>query len=337
MPKLFQQVEVDTVAARWANRIDGPSLSDAEHADFVRWLTDNPAHEREFLRYRSLIALAAQLRGDPRYPLKSWPVVAPRAPLRRSGAVWGFTAAALVLIVSGALILLAARAPLPQRLATAAGEIRKVRLGDGTTAYLDTATHLEWSEAPHERDVDLLSGRVLFDVIHDPAKPFVVRVANTQIRVVGTQFYVSRQTDRISLTVQSGTVEVSGPPEYPWKRVLHSNEHLIYQAAGVTQDVHTTAAVREAKWAEYRLDIENETLQEVVAQLSRYTTIPITLDPSLAQIRIVSTFDLHDIPAALAQLQTVARVRLARTPAGFAVQPMTQTPERLPPASEAPQ
>lgn len=228
-------------------------------------------------------------------------------------------AAAVLAIAMGVIV----RNGLPRwdTYATRVGEIRVVRLSDGSTATLDTATHLEWRNGARERDVNLVAGQALFDVTHDPGKPFIVHVGITQIRVTGTQFNVYRHDREVCVTVIRGTVEVTGPGSAAvpgWNRSVHEDEQFVYSGAAIVTDVHRTSAQRALKWSIHELDVEDETLGFVIHELSRYTGVAIMLqDPSLSQIRIAATFDLNDIPKALAQLQAVARLKLEQTPTGF--------------------
>jgi TolA-binding protein len=53
------------------------------------------------------------------------------------------------------------------------------------------------------------SGRVRYEVAHDPFRDFVVRALDVEVRVVGTLFVVEVAGDAVTVAVEQGTVEVT--------------------------------------------------------------------------------------------------------------------------------
>jgi ferric-dicitrate binding protein FerR (iron transport regulator) len=85
-------------------------------------------------------------------------------------------------------------------------------LGDGTRVWLNAATSFTYPVvfARDERVVDL-DGEAYFEVAPDAAHPFIVRAADTRVKVLGTSFNVSAYRDEASVytTTLTGKVEVS--------------------------------------------------------------------------------------------------------------------------------
>lgn len=83
---------------------------------------------------------------------------------------------------------------------------------DGSTARVLTATtRLEVRTATEERVEIVLEGGAAFSVVPNPARPFLVRVGQVSVRVLGTQFVVEEQGARVRVTVQEGSVQVAWP------------------------------------------------------------------------------------------------------------------------------
>jgi ferric-dicitrate binding protein FerR (iron transport regulator) len=75
-----------------------------------------------------------------------------------------------------------------------------------------------------------LEGEAYFEVVHDPAKPFVVEAGNTKTRVLGTSFNIKAYTrDRdVTVALTEGRVEVwrTGAGVYEEAEQLEPGEGL---------------------------------------------------------------------------------------------------------------
>src|SRR5215213_6355626 len=136
-------------------------------------------------------------------PLRPRPT-AEIAQLRSRWRGAGLRAAAAVLVVAGASMLWRAaqdesRAPADGQVAvapsrsyrTGVGEVDTLKLADGSTVVLGPSSHLALGGAfgKGERETTL-EGEAYFDVVHDDARPFVVRTAGATLRDIGTSFSV---------------------------------------------------------------------------------------------------------------------------------------------------
>ncbi|MEM9017795.1 MAG: FecR domain-containing protein, partial [Verrucomicrobiota bacterium] len=98
----------------------------------------------------------------------------------------------------------------PSRHVTGLGERRQVSLADGTEIYLDSSTTVLIRETEQIREVTIESGRAVYDVVHDPEKPFEVISEFGKIRVLGTVFETNVISPRHSslVSTDSGLLEV---------------------------------------------------------------------------------------------------------------------------------
>jgi len=110
------------------------------------------------------------------------------------------TAAALALVVGGSVAVWRFRGQdstsrstpaESHEIATARGERRSVRFGDGTEVTRGPASTLRWDSdyGRHDRSVEL-EGEAVFVVGHDSARPFAVRTDHLVARDLGTRFLV---------------------------------------------------------------------------------------------------------------------------------------------------
>ena len=89
-----------------------------------------------------------------------------------------------------------------------AGAVRTLALDDGTLTSLDVDSEVTVKMTAQARAVDLVKGRVFFDVAHDAQRPFSVAVGDSRIVALGTRFQVQRKNHLVIVTLEAGSVEV---------------------------------------------------------------------------------------------------------------------------------
>jgi ferric-dicitrate binding protein FerR (iron transport regulator) len=92
------------------------------------------------------------------------------------------------------------------------GRQYQVILPDGSHVWLNAASSIRYPTAftGKDRSVDI-TGEAYFEVARDPARPFRVKVAGTQVDVLGTHFNIMayEEENAISTTLLEGAVKVS--------------------------------------------------------------------------------------------------------------------------------
>ena len=305
-------------AAHWAARLNDSDLSDAERNELHSWLLADPRHASEFRAHRAIIGLAQEFPADIQARLNAY-VQSVEAPRRHWAWPAALAAAVLLALVTGGWFMLRTAVSSEQVYATHTGEIRTVTFEDGSVAYLNTRTQLKWLGDRHERRVMLGSGEALFDVAHDPTRPFRVVLGNSEIQVLGTRFNVYQKTNgEVVVTVIEGKVAVKelgqGEGRPAWQRELVANQRIVYRPLGLMRDVQQTTAASAVKWREGVLEIQDQPLSEVLDELTRYTDHRIVIrDPRVAQLRIGGALSVRDVRVALARLEKLAPLRVAES------------------------
>ncbi len=299
-------------AARWIAQLDAGELDATALEEFHRWLEADERHAHEFRAHLAVAALAGEL---PRQlPLAGQAPAAQASARSRGSRIAGLAVAASLLTAAGVWWMLQPVAPVAGTYATATGEARTVTFTDGSVAYLNTRTRLRWTGSDTDRLVELQEGEALFDVAHDPLRPFRVFVNNNEVRVLGTRFNIYRRKDgEVRVTVIDGSVEVmekaqqDGHPA--WSRQLTANQQVAFSNIGLTRDVHDVNALNVAKWREGVLELTGEPLSEVLDELTRYTDRRILIkDPRLAQLRLGGALSTRDVRAALVRIEKLAPI-----------------------------
>src|SRR5690606_28519622 len=85
-------------------------------------------------------------------------------------------------------------------------------LTDGSKVWLNAASSIRFPATftGKERNVEI-TGEVYFEVAHNAAKPFIVKINTVDIKVLGTSFNVNAYEDESSMktTLLEGSIKVS--------------------------------------------------------------------------------------------------------------------------------
>ncbi|MEN8121939.1 MAG: FecR family protein [Bacteroidota bacterium] len=100
-------------------------------------------------------------------------------------------------------------------------------LADQTSVKLNKNSKLTYPDKfKKDKRLVKLNGEAFFKVKHDKEKPFIVETKIARIKVLGTSFNVKtlNTINRVSVTVQSGKVELSGLKNQDQKLILIKGE-----------------------------------------------------------------------------------------------------------------
>ncbi len=199
---------VKTAARDWLLRLSLESPSVEEQAVFAAWCREDPRHATAFRRLESIWQEATsleQLRPFADLPPargSGWQRV--RASLAVQPVRWAGTASLAVAIIAvGVWYPLA-----PMHYVTGVAEVREIHLSDGSDVILGARSSLDVALHLRERRVTLISGVAFFSVSKDISRPFIVRVGDKEVRVVGTKFEIRHDLTKMRVAVVAGTVEV---------------------------------------------------------------------------------------------------------------------------------
>lgn len=218
-------------------------------------------------------------------------------------ALW--TGVAAVGLVIGMSALPAVRfAMLPaQTFQSATGQVRSITLADGSTVTLNGASRISARIGAGHRDVALEAGEALFDVRHDPARPFTVVAGDGRVTVLGTRFDLALNRRNVDLEVERGLVrfETTGGQAAP---VLVPAAHRSSLAEG--QITAPTALETTDEWRAGWLRVTAMPLEQIIPRLQRWTDKTIIVkDEALLRKRIAGRFYLSDPKIVLDSLGTL--------------------------------
>ncbi|MGE0742313.1 MAG: FecR domain-containing protein [Hyphomonadaceae bacterium] len=292
MPSRQTLTRAEREASGWIVRIKAHDASDADRRDFQAWLDADPDHPKAYAKLERTWGAVQSL-----HHLKGRAAAndtAPRPRRSRNLPAAAIAACALLAIGAGLWFTRATSSFAPsEHYATAPAEVRTITLADGSTITLSGAGEASIAISDSERRVDLTRGYALFDVAHDPARPFIVETPQGDIRVLGTEFVVRITGDEVRTTVLRGAVSAAAqrPGLFSSESApvtAQVNEEIVL-SAGTAELIPISTGVipRRLAWRDGMLAFDGETLNEAIAQVSQQTGWTFELaDPSLGDERV---------------------------------------------------
>lgn len=310
MTESTHQDPIQQAAADWFARLQGdPALED--WTAFQAWLEADPAHADAYAAVEALwLDLEDLPANDPGTEQPSeLPAnvtrLRPRSPgFARRGVLTGLGVAAAAAVVT---LVVAPRltGPTFTDYSTGRGETREIALADGSRLTLGAGTTLRVRLGAKQRDVTLVDGEASFDVAHLENRPFVVAVADREVRVLGTEFNILSHAGRLAVSVRRGLVAVSGGQQGSVK--LARGQQLV-QVPGQAAKVTEVAPDAAFAWKSGKLIYDRAPLTQVVADLNRYVPTPIRVDPSAASVTVSGVLLVDEEAAMIRRLELFAPI-----------------------------
>lgn len=170
------------------------------------------------------------------------------------------------------------------------------RLSDGTIVDLQEGAVFEEASSADLRRVVLRQGTAHFQVVKDPARPFVVEADGLRVRAVGTAFTVAIANSGVEVLVTEGKVAV-GPSRMasaPMAEATAGAGECVRLAPGTAvasrltvESVPAAELAERMAWRLPRLRFADAPLAEAVALINRHNRRQLVIeDESLRELQI---------------------------------------------------
>ena len=322
--------DIEEEAALWVARLRTGGLGQEEIAAFEAWRAASDRHARAFedleASWGELGALE-ELNDLGRSVLDLGPE---RVTWYRRRSFMAMAATFAVAVIGAAVYSTSVPSGLMhhEQLATAVGEQKTISLPDGSTIQLNTDGALAVDYDRDAREIRLSKGEAHFNVARDPARPFTVLTDNGSVTAVGTAFTVRlRDNARLEVTVAEGRVALAAPTipheqDAP-REIVHAASPVAELTKGqialfqthVEEIAHVSEAElnRKLSWRQGMLAYAGESLEDVIADVSRYTSIEIEIaDPHLSDVMIQGYFKVGETEALFEMLELTFGIRVER-------------------------
>jgi transmembrane sensor len=305
-------------ASEWLLRIDDPARTEDDVNEWLRWCdedSENLVVFEAFQRdWRDLDALKVDVCAEESVPTSSGvnddlnlsearKLALLEQEVHRfsiSRVRWRkltapVTAAACLVLIALAFILLPREREVSIPLQVAATQInRAATLPDGSRIILSAQTSINVDFNGSKRNLELSAGEAYFKVKHDRHHPFIVHAGDISVTAIGTAFDVRRESDRVTVTVEEGTVEIAGDvfakKGLPATWRAEAGYQLTYSSQGRTAMITSVDTSNALGWRSGELAYVWEPLGTVIEDLNRYSKHKVIIqDPAIAELRFTGT------------------------------------------------
>ncbi len=182
------------------------------------------------------------------------------------------------------------------------GKRSSIGLSDGTKVWLNSGSKLVFPAAftQDKREV-YLEGEAIFEVTHDKAHPFIVKVGEQDIEVLGTVFNVSNyQDDDVIYTVlKSGSIKLNynktNVKSHQGSLTIEPNTLAVYDRNDKNIKTQKVEVEKYFSWRDGIFIFKNDSMESIMKKVSRYYNIEIVINnKELANTTFSGYLDVKD-------------------------------------------
>jgi len=202
-----------------------------------------------------------------------------------------------------------ATAPAMERYTAAPGQLRTVRLADGSVIDLAPGTVLDVPKDMSESRTVTLAGEAYFQITQAAGRPFIVQTGALATRVLGTRFDVLHDSahHRVRVAVVQGRVSLSRASGRGMQTLLSAG--MVGRVVDSTATVSADGVDLATSWTNGRLVFHMTPVAEVLSTVGQWYGYELRLaDSSLAREPVVTAISGRSAPDALAVLATLLNV-----------------------------
>ncbi|NHA02800.1 DUF4974 domain-containing protein [Mucilaginibacter sp. HC2] len=220
----------------------------------------------------------------------------------RSRIFWiSSIAATLVVALSIVLVMWRSRNNDITILQTKANQHLKIILPDGSKVQLNSNSEVCYSRKAFSlsRELKLVKGEALFEVIHNEKYPFVVYSGVLKIKDIGTIFNIRNGKSATIVSVISGVVALSEKTDKDSIKLM-ANQEAIYNVFSKNIQVVPQKDLNTTSWLDKKFRFIKCPLKKVVEQLQNAYEVRIDLsDKDLENKELTASFNNESMEDAL--------------------------------------
>lgn len=282
-------------AAAWLERRDRGDWNDDDQIALDAWLAESTENylfyhraASAWDRSRRLVALRHPRGEGAAQNAGRW-----RAPLVRT-ALAGFLTVA-VLAAGFATLNPSSHT---RTFVTPVGGHETVTLGDGSSIELNTDTVIQTNVGSNYRMASIAKGEAFFKIAHDASHPFTVIANNNKITVLGTQFSVRKEHNRVEVKLIEGKVWFTAEDGRgaPKSALLAPGDVLVATAGALSVAKQTPSTLaNELGWRRGLLVFHHSPLAEAVREYNRYNNEKLVVaDAEVGKLTVTGSLPADD-------------------------------------------
>jgi len=191
---------------------------------------------------------------------------------------------------------------------TGRGQRQNFNLADGSRLSLNANSAVDLRFDDKQRLVILRHGELVIEVAPDPRRPLLVRTAEGEVRALGTRFLIAQERDASRVVVLQHSVEA---------RLFNGTIRVVQEGQSVLLHPRQIVLVsgdqrQRADWLSGRLNVLDESLEQVVDVLRPYRRGFVRVAPEVRGLRVQGVFPLDDPDRAFGALAETLPIRVDR-------------------------
>lgn len=307
--------QIRETAAAWFYRLQQMESDHPDRSRFEAWLLESTAHQTAFQEVEEISQKLNSMHEVARLSsaLKHNQMNKRSSRIRTSFTILG---AALCFVAGHLGYQHWQTQPLSQISASASvGQTNIQQLEDGSRLTINSKSELEITYYRDKRLAKLKHGEVIFEVVPDENRPFIVDSGSTKITVLGTRFAVNRLSNMVRVSVDHGRVKVESQQKNSASERTQNIILTDQQVAEVIQQRQPVRVNRAAEdgfsFAQGLVTFDNSGIEEITETLARYREEPIRLEHAdLVPQKISARISAKNIEAFLPRLPRLMPVQV---------------------------
>lgn len=170
-------------------------------------------------------------------------------------------------------------------LTTPAGGVFQVSFPDGSHAWLNAASSLKYPLKFKDDRTVILNGQAYFEIAPDARHPFIVKVGEMEVRVLGTSFDIMAYNDEqvVNTTLIEGAVKVL---QGNTSASLRPGQQSTLDPATGKMEVQAANLENVLAWRNGKFELENTGLPAFLRQLARWYDIEIAVEAPAKEVAV---------------------------------------------------
>lgn len=193
-------------------------------------------------------------------------------------------------------------------------ETNHLILPDGSHVTLNANSKLTYNKSGWLKTrIVTLKGEAFFEVMKNPAVPFIIRLDGADVKVLGTSFNVKAyaEADNIEVTVSEGTVSVYDHQQQDKKVVVTRGEKAVFSKVDKEVEKQNNEDHNFIAWKTGIMVFENDSLSGIIKTLRSVYHKDIVIQSSeLNHCTITTIFDNKDLNTVLKVLKSTLDITI---------------------------
>lgn len=281
----------------------------SNHPEVIDWINSSEENKEEYILYKNLWAILQHGNDMPEVKIRDGLLNVRKNSrrMKRPFRLWNFMKYAAIIAVALFCGYMISTVNFNNEIAineifVPNGNRSTLVLPDGTKVWINNGTKLTYPEEFKGKDrIVELEGEGFFDVTHDKTHPFIVKIGQNRIKVLGTRFSVTAYPDDKTIKAEliAGQIQFDinkkGQGEKFQSYLMTPFQSLVFdKSSGIVTETQITNSFYNY-WMNGVYQFKEETFEELAKKLERIYNVEVTFEnESLKKILFSGSLNIND-------------------------------------------